>query len=635
MKNRTFVFFLVLFISLLNARAQGYFENITKRANLSHLHVTPYLMGGGISIIDINNDGWEDVYFTGGFYEDKLFVNNGDKTFTRVEAGIFDITRVTSTTGAFSGDINNDGFEDILVTTFDGVNNILFLNNGDNTFRDITKSAGITDKGWGMGATFGDFNLDGLLDIYIINYIDEPSVLYNENNEVYGFSHDCFPNRLYINNGNLTFDEVSSDYLVDGFGCGLAVTSTDVDNDNIPDIYLANDFGEWITPNKYYKNNYPELDFSELSQSNNLNLKIYGMGIATGDYNRDGLFDYYVTNLGRNVLLEGQINGEFSDMTTKAGVENTSVDTLNSTSWGTDFFDYDNDGYEDLVVSNGFIKAAPFLKTSEKDPNKLYRNNGDGTFEDVSILENISDSSIARGVVTFDFDNDGDLDIIFSNIERTPHHDTEILFYENLRGSEKNWLKIKLKGDLNNHSGIGAKVKLFHDDVIWIEEITGGSSHASSKSKIAHFGLGLVSLLDSIQVIWPGGMIQIFKNIGSNQTLLITESNNQYDIVGCLEETAENYNSNATFNYGCVSAKVLGTYDEFSDFEFNFYPNPVYEVLVLNSSKHVELNVTDISGKNINSISGKLTNYPMDVRELKNGVYFIKSYNSIKKFIKK
>jgi hypothetical protein len=440
----------------------------------------------------------------------------------------------------------------------------LYYNNGDGTFTNISKSAGFTTEMWSAGAAFGDFNRDGLLDLYVINYIEEPNPLEDENGVTIGFNHDCYPDELYINNGDLTFTEVSAEYSVDNPGCGLAVAFTDYNNDQITDIYIANDFGQWIVPNIMYKNKYPELSFEDIAPALGINAGIFGMGIAIGDYNRDARLDYYVTNIGQNVLYQHNADGSFSDMTIDAGVEAATYNGLNSTGWGTAFFDYNHDGYEDLILSNGYIPSAKFIETTDIDPNKLFKNNGNGTFTDVSMETGFHNEEICRGLAISDFDNDGDMDVAVAKLGQIRDTEGNMLFYRNNLEDKANWLKVQVEGVECNKDGFGSMIRIYSEGIPWIHEIEGGSSHASQNSSIAHFGLGQYDFVDSLLVFWPDGDIQRFYDVSSNQTLFIREGENDLYIAGCMDTEAENYNPLATYNTGCYK-KVPGCTDPEAD----------------------------------------------------------------------
>lgn len=628
MKSR--IITLLLTISALIANAQEYFEDITANSGIKHAHVAPNLMGGGIAVIDFNNDGWEDIYFTGGVYEDKLFKNNGDGTFTSVgkTVGIYDLTRVTQTTAVTTGDIDNDGWEDIFVSTEAGQNNILWHNINGTHFENISSEAGVTDKSWSMGAAMADVNLDGYLDIYAINYINDAKPILGDDGGIIGFDHDCFPNVLYINNGDNTFNEKAREYGVDSKGCGLAVTITDINNDQKPDIYIANDFGEWIVPNQIYQNMYPLTNFQDKGETLNLNTQLFGMGISSGDINSDGMLDYYVTNLGKNALLKHLADGSFENSTDYAGVGNAKTGDYNSTGWGTQLFDVDHDGDEDLFVSNGYIGAAPFLQTTFDDPNKLFLNDGVGKFTDVSNDNGLSDMSISRGSATFDFDNDGDLDLITSNISVVSTVDTNIKLYENIIGNSKNWLKIKLEGVTSNKLGFGARIMVYSEDKIFVKEVFGGGSHASKSSSIVHFGLNNIEVLDSISIHWPGGLEQSLTKVKTNQFIEVIEDAIDFEIIGCMDSNNVNYNQNATVNAGCFLGTTVTSLRQNSASTYNVqvYPNPIVDKFNLSGDLRypLRIEIIDSYGKLTKSIVVSNTKQAVNVSALSAGVYSIK-----------
>ncbi|MDQ3534009.1 MAG: FG-GAP-like repeat-containing protein [Bacteroidota bacterium] len=614
------------------------------------------VIGGGVAIFDYNNDGFQDIYFTGGHYRDELFRNNGNKTFTRVtrHAGLH-LTSYFNTMAVITGDINNDGYTDLFISTDSGSKCLLFLNNKDGTFSEIGNKAGITGTQWAMGATFGDFNLDGFLDIYVTGYIQSHKSIVDENGKVVGFNHSCFKNKLFINNGDLTFKENTEINNGKDDGCGLTAIASDLNNDNIPDIYVVNDFGEWVKPNSAFINNYPETGFTETGASLGLDAGIYGMGIAVGDYNRDGLLDYYITNLGSNVLYKNMGEGTFIDVAEVSGVSNTWVDDKLTTGWGTAFLDYDLDGYQDLFVANGYIPAAKFIENNKLDPNKLYKNQGDGTFSDVSELEGMADTKIARGMAFGDLNNDGDIDIVVATIGMD---DTagNVLVYENIIDNSNHWLKVTLEGTASNRDGYGAKVKLFKNKIEWIHEINGGSSHGSHNSKIAHFGLENYSNLDSMVIIWPGSKKQKFLNVETNQHLIVREDFQGIEVAGCMDISSENYNANATYNQGCF-IPAEGCMDENSpefDPKANIQNGPCGDLitgieklneekinisqdaanLYIRTSQYSNLQLIDLTGKT-HHFSSFSNSYIMNKSNLRPGMYVLMFYSNKSKTVKK
>ncbi|MEN0003327.1 MAG: FG-GAP-like repeat-containing protein [Bacteroidota bacterium] len=489
------------------------------------------LMGGGAAFFDYDNDGDEDMYVTGGYRKDDLYENNGDGTFTRIFADIgIGITVQYNTTGVTTGDIDNDGDRDIFVATWDRSagselptgRSLLFLNNGDGTFTEIGQFAGITEEVFTIGGIFLDYNKDGFLDIYAMNHILQPNFITDEDG-LQAFDHDCYANFLYLNNGNNTFTEVGEALGVNDEGCALAAIATDYDMDGDLDLYIANDFGEYIIPNMLFENNYPIDNFSNVSSERGADLPIFGMGIACGDYDHDQDFDYYVTNLGRNVLCENT-DGNFVDVTTIAGVENATVpeeNDLNTTGWGTAFFDIDNDTWEDLYVANGRIPSLPQHATATFDPDKLYLNNGDKTFTDVSDEAGVSDTDYVHGMAYADYDEDGDLDIVTVALSELGGRSK---FYINETEHDNNYIQLKLIGVESNRDAFGSKAFVYTDDLVQIKEIDGGgASHASQHTSILHFGLGQYEQVDSVRIEWTNGITQVVDNPAINMRHTVVE----------------------------------------------------------------------------------------------------------------
>jgi len=489
-------------------------------------------LGGGVAVFDLDNDGWDDIYLTGGQNRDKLYRNNGDATFSEigVEAGI-GITAAVMTNGVVTADIDNDGFRDILVLTELGEENLFFHNNGNATFTRLVGVFDVVTTQRAISASFGDVNKDGLLDIYVVNYIHTPQVIYGDDFEVTGFAHQCDPDLLFINNGDLTFTESSGQYGLEQNGCGLAATFTDFDDDGDADIFVINDFGEWILPNYLFENQSPDAAFEDVSVSMGVDARMYGMGIAIGDYDRDGDLDYYTTNIGPNYLFrnDGQL---FTEVGETSGVENDSLNGLNTTSWGCFFFDFDNDGWQDLFVTNGEIPAATFIANIEYDPDKLFRNNGDGTFVDVTNAVGLGSVQRGRGTAFGDFNNDGLLDIVVNNVANVQEGASALLYMNNTVNTN-HWLKVRARGVQSNRDGIGSRIRIVADGIVQILEVDGGSSHASQSTTVAHFGIGNATVVDSVVVTFPSGTVQTMLHQSWGQTITINE-----DVVtGQLETT--------------------------------------------------------------------------------------------------
>ena len=569
------------FLPLSPLRAQS-FVDASEEVGLVHVYYSgPYRMGGGAAFFDADNDGDLDLYITGGLEADVICLNqNGRFTPISAEAGLAD-TQEPLTLGVVTGDIDNDGFRDVFVTT--PYRNLLFKNQGDGTFRNITAEAGLTEEARSSSATFADFNLDGYLDLYVVNYVRTARFTYDEDGNINGFAHECFPNHLYINNGDATFTERAAEFGVDDDGCGLATAATDYDNDGDVDLYVANDFGAYIEPNVLYRNE-GGARFTDVSAASGMNAAIFGMGIAVGDYDNNGHLDYYVTNLGRNVLFQNQGDGTFLDVAVAAGVGNGQTGGQLATGWGTVFFDYNNDGWLDLFVGNGHIPSAEFLTNAVLDPDKLFRNNGDGTFSDVSSHVGLDNTDMARGLAAGDYDNDGDLDLLVVHIEpdtdEDPNQAARIKLWRNETVNENHWLKLELQGTTTARDAFGAHVVAYASGQRWLRELDGGSSFLSQNSSVLHFGLGATAQLDSVAVLWPGGTRQVVRDVAVDQTLRIVEN-------GAVTEVGEP-----------STVPVPATFSLSQNFPNPFNPSTTIHYQLAQATS-VRLAVYDVTGKRV------------------------------------
>lgn len=534
-----FTFVLICFGILSIPIASQTFTDVTSSSFIDHTFEQSRQMGGGVVFFDYDNDGWEDLYITSGKGKDQLYKNMSGITFQKIATNWLDITEDYYTIAVVSGDINNDGLRDLFVSTWDGSNNtnglqnnLLFINKGGGLFEEKSSDYNLTEKSFTMGVSMFDYNADGLLDLYAVNYVDDVQIDFeNENEQV--SSGECHPNLFYINNGNNTFTENSVAMSLDDTGCALAVMPTDYNQDGYQDIYIANDFGAYIEGNKLYHNELPtENKFSEKAASLNMDVSVFAMGIAYADIDKDDDYDYYVTNLGRNVLIENNGNQGFSDITTNAGVENTyTIDTqgnLHTTGWGTAFLDVNNDTWPDLFVANGRVVAtAETIVTGETDPNKLYLNNGDSTFSDITNTAGVGDTNRGRGMAYCDYDKDGDLDVFVVVQDESADPNAKSKLYRNElnpNGSDNNnWVQFDLEGTSINKDAIGAKVEITVGGETLIQEVHGQGSHCSQHSLVLHFGLGSSTTVDNVEVIWSNNSTQTFNNISVNQRYNIIE----------------------------------------------------------------------------------------------------------------
>jgi hypothetical protein len=531
------------------------FDEISAQAGIDQLPLASGFMGGGVVIADFNGDNWDDLYITGCNRADKLYLNNGDLTFTDVSdvAGIT-LTENYNTIGAVSGDIDNDGDQDLFVYTWKFVDNgeyapnLLFVNNGNAVFTEVAAASGLTAAVFSMSATMLDVNLDGFLDLYVGNYV-ETSGFILEDGEVVGFDHTCFDDILYINNQNGTFTDVTGAYGIANDGCTLAVAATDYDSDGDTDLMLANDFGEFIVPNKLYRNEYPLAVFTDVGPETNADQARYSMGLAIGDYDEDLDLDYYITNMGYNPLLR-QDDNLFEEVAADYGIQNDETDGLLHTSWGTAFFDADNDSYLDLFVANGHMPTIDMLSNEPFDPNKLYRQNGLGNFEDVSALAGLADTNISRGMALGDFDRDGLADLAVVNIQNDVFQGTEehFLLYHNISASQ-NWIAFELSGTQASVDAIGAQIYVYAGGRVFLRELSGGGdTHCSQHSKNILVGLGEISEVDSVQIRWPGNHYQSLVQPMINQYHTVTEPL----IIGLIEQS----NAYISIRYDVVAGSL-------------------------------------------------------------------------------
>ncbi|MFY8161287.1 MAG: FG-GAP-like repeat-containing protein [Candidatus Kapaibacteriota bacterium] len=513
---KIFIINLFLILNVIQLKSQ-IFEDIALKVGINHFAFDPMIMSSGIAVFDYNNDGFEDIYMVSGVPLDHLYKNNGDGTYSNVtvEAG-FGFTKNNRICGVATGDINNDGYRDMILATGGNTPDILMLNNKNGTFTDISRSAGINFNTYAYTATFVDFDQDGFLDIYIGNYGPSPG-------------EPGMPNVLYRNNGDLTFTNVTEFHGVGDIGCALAFMFTDIDNDNDLDLLLINDIGLVYQPNKVFEYDQDEKRFKDISLSTGFNTPIYGMGIANLDINEDGYFDHYVTNIRHNLFYVNQKNKTFIDRARSYNMTFPFIpDTLNpdykynleTTSWGALFMDYDGDTYDDLFVTKGHVQTPE----KYKDPDKALKNIENKTFVDVSDSLGFNYSLRSRGLAQFDYDNDGDMDLLVNVVDIVGKTDIKSKLYKNNIKNNTNWLKIKLVGSTINRDAFGSRVKVYFADRMKMQQVdAGGGTYSSQSSSFMHWGLAGNTEVDSIVVDWLGGDKKVLKKVGTNQTLTIIQ----------------------------------------------------------------------------------------------------------------
>ena len=551
MKNKNIVTFVICLIctrSLL-ASAVVEFVDVTAASGIDFRHINgaegayhlPETLGSGGAFFDADNDGYLDVYLVNSGYWDPsasakqassaLYQNNGDGTFTdiTVTAGVGN--RGNYGQGVACADYNNDGNVDIYVTNVGA--NVLYRNNGDGTFTDVTRLAGVGDPSWSSSATFLDYNRDGHLDLCVVNYlVYARDVTYRPCGEgnTHTYCHPSLfegaPDRLYRNNGNGTFTDVSQETGVGGIGGmfhgkGLGVVSADFNNDGISDIYVAND----DTRNDFFYNN-GDGTFSEISLLAGCaysfdGIAQAGMGVAADDYNGDGWIDIFVTNLSyeTNALYRNNGDGTFTDVIYEAHLGKESFLFVG---FGTGFFDADNDGWRDIFIANGHI-IDNIEETHDvltyRQPDQLFRNSGDNTFQEISESAGayFQRPAVSRGALFGDYDNDGDVDLLVT------HANGPITLLRNDSTPAHNWIRIKTVGVISSRDGIGTRVTLRTGERTQVQEVNPGASYLSSHDPRLHFGLGANVTVDKLEVRWQSGVVQTFENLPVNREHIISE----------------------------------------------------------------------------------------------------------------
>ena len=543
------------------------FANVlTENDSLNYFTYAYLYMGGGVSAGDINNDGLIDLFFTGNMVPNKLYLNKGNMQFEDISnaAGLSGDSRWY--TGTTMADINNDGYLDIYCSVggkFGTKKNQLFVNNKDNTFTEQAEDYGIADPANSVQATFFDYDLDGDLDLYVANY---PPTPFNAPNFHYAFKQQSpkplETDKLYKREGN-TYVDVTEQAGLKTFGLSLSATVGDLNQDGYPDLYVSNDFS---TPDYLFLNN-QDGTFSEEVKQSTKNTSFYGMGVDIADFNNDLLLDILQVDMTAQnnrrskanmasmdpALFWSTVNAgfhyqymqnslqmnngnlaeslpDFSNISRLAGVSSTDW------SWSPLFADLDNDGWKDIYIANGtrreinnrdFFNSIPkgvpldssleksLSIPSEKIENFVYKNNGDLTFTQINNDWGLTDKTFSNGCVYVDLDNDGDLDIVANNIDEAAS------VYVNTNSANGNYLNLKFKGPDQNGFGLGVKCILFVDGTQQLQELNLTRGFQSSVAPQLHFGLGQLSQIDSLQVIWPDRKQQTLKGLSVNETIEI------------------------------------------------------------------------------------------------------------------
>jgi hypothetical protein len=487
--------------------------------------------GSGCAWLDYNNDGLMDLYVVNGRHVEgltdhskaegvgatnHLYRNNGDGTFTDVTAQA-GVEGTGFGVGITVGDFNNDGNEDLYVTNYGS--SILYRNNGDGTFADVTAKAGVENPHFGTGAAFVDYDRDGRLDLFVGNYLkfDPASRQYYSAQQYPGpLEYAPETNRLLHNNGDGTFTDVSK---ASGIGAepgrAMGVTVGDFDGDGWLDIYVAND----TMASFLYRNN-RDGTFTDVATDVGAAYGQNGeastaMGPMFGDYDNSGRQSLFVSDAHYHRLLRSgaKAGGTFEDVTNASGVGAASAQFVG---WGDGLVDFDNDGWKDLfIVNGGLVWLIP-------QQSSLLRNNGDGTFSDVSMQAGgfFQKSNVSRGACFADYDNDGYVDAFVTALGGKG-----ILLHNTPPAGKRNhWLTIKLVGTRSNRDGFGASVEAVAGDLKQVVQSTSESGYLSQNDPRLHFGLGAHAVVDTVTIHWPSGIVQTLRDVKADQVLRVTEA---------------------------------------------------------------------------------------------------------------
>jgi hypothetical protein len=499
----------------------------------------PETMAGGVGVFDYDRDGKPDIFFTNGAdintlkkdsskYWNRLFHNNGDGTFTDVteKAGLkgtgFDV-------GVAIGDYDNDGYDDIFVA---GVyKNTLYHNNGDGTFSDVTEKAGLNhpDKKygplWSVGAAWVDINNDGLLDLFVVNYVSwngskEPDCKFN------GTPDYCHPklyketaSQLFLNNGDGTFTDISEQAGIRAHpGKGMSACIADFDNDGLPDIFVPNDkMFNFFYHNKGH-NRFEETGFEmgvALPDHGNL---ISGMGCDFRDLNNDGFPDIVLSALAQETfpVYQNVAGKSFEEITAYSGMN---VLSNSMAGYSVNIADFDNDGWKDIFVARGDVASPNMARSTSVDqPNTVFRNlQGKWAALTEEAGFGAQPPRRHRGSAVGDFNGDGKLDLVVSALSAPAE------IWMNDSPGTNHWIEFALQGTKSNRDGIGTRIKVTAAGKSQFNHMTTASGYASSSAGPVHFGLGDARIADEVEIRWPSGTVQTLKNVAADHVLQVKE----------------------------------------------------------------------------------------------------------------
>lgn len=541
-----------------------FFEDITQKAGVSKKHTNrsfknPYsnimagytALGASVAVADYDGDGFEDLYVTDSKEDGKnhLYHNNGDLTFTdvAVEAGVAEGNDAENASAdCLWFDYDNDGRPDLLVVRFG--HNQLYKNLGRGKFKDVTKEAGIYRYANAITAIAFDYDHDGYVDLFVGNYFSPVNIFNPETPRFFPESFETANNgggvTVFHNNGNGTFTEVSEKIGIRVSGWTLDLGHGDANNDGWDDLYVACDFGT----DRFFVNNGNGTFADKTETAIGFDTK-KGMNSDWGDFDNDGLLDIYVTNITDDYMREGNFlwhnNGNltFSDVSRETGTYNTGW------GWGAKFFDYDNDGWLDLYVVNGWVSAGnqdyvpdifqmitkPGIDFADArnwppmgnkslsgyEKKRLFHNEGGQMFKDEAARHGLDSIRDGRGIGVADLDNDGRLDLFVANANSEPY------LYHNILPPGPHWAEFVLEGTKSNRFGVGAQLRVTTGGKTYLRFVNGGNGFASQCTYRVHFGLAKQDSIERLEIRWPSGAGQVFEKLAADHIYKIVEGNSK------------------------------------------------------------------------------------------------------------
>ena len=572
---RSFNIFFFISVLSLSAQAQLLFEEGAVAVGVD-VSCGNTFMGNGVSFVDYDLDGWDDITLTTGASQGVRFFKNTNGMFSEDFPTI--PTTVYQTKCLNWVDYDNDGDKDIFLTS-DTVGNKLFENTGNLVFQDVTVAAGFpTTNTFTFGASWGDIDNDGNLDVYLCNRD----------------ANFLIKNQLFRNNGDGTFSDISATAGVDISQISFCSAFLDYNNDGYQDIYVSND--RWFTSNYLFKNN-GDGTFDDVSQISGTDLEIDAMSVTVDDYNNDGWFDIYVTNNpGGNVFLKNNGDGTFTDIAMTTGT------SFNSHGWGAAFFDAENDMDLDLYVSGSYVGPNTDWISAA-----FYKRTGPEMFEIPTDAGFLNDEGSSYSNAIGDINNDGLPEIIVNNIADEP-----LQLWRNQTTTSNNWLKVKLEGTASNRDGIGSIIEMGISGNAQYRYTLCGEGYLGQNSNYELFGMGSNTSADYVKVTWLSGIVDYFYNVSANQVLEVTEGSGTLSI-------SDSNETNVTL-----------------------YPNPVKSTLNIESrSSLVALQLYDLLGQEILNLTEFVDRRnSIEIGDLSSGTYIVKILlengdSTIRKIIKK